>query len=69
MTRNCGFCGRPVFTDGQPICAGCMKSRARADVKKQRKFDREFIQKEKDKETEQLVHEEEDEDAEEVWAK
>jgi len=67
MTQNCGFCGRPVY-DGKPICEGCRKSRARAGAKKQRKFDREFIQTEKDEKLNEQGWEEE-EDASSVWAK
>ena len=47
-----------------------MKSRSRAGVKQQRKFDREAVQKEKDdKLNEQAWEDEEDEDASAEWAK
>lgn len=66
---NCGFCGRPVY-DGQPICKGCTKSKSRAGSKIQRKYDREFVQKEKDEKlNEQGWEEEDEEDAQDAWAK
>jgi len=63
---NCGFCGRPVL-NGQPICEGCRKSRNRSGLKKQRKFDREHMLKEKEQRVDEAF-EEEEEDASATWA-